>query len=97
MTDTKTDPFDDARMMERALALLRKRAADGIATPPERVAAAVLAQGDNGVEEKHGPMVLGPAAADELRPMIVAVVSVACDVLDRADQPKMNAWSVLES
>ena len=46
----------------------------------------MLAQGDNGVEEKHGPMVLGSAAADELRQMIVAVVSVACDVLDRADQ-----------
>ena len=45
----------------------------------------MLVQGDNGVEEKHGPMVLGPVAADELRQMIVAVVTVVCDVLDRAD------------
>ena len=64
MTDRPTD--EQQELMGRALALLRERTRRGTATPPERVAYAVLTQRDNGTEERHGPMTLNPPAADEL-------------------------------
>ena len=81
MTDRRT-----AGAHGRALALLQERTRRGTATPPERVAYAVLTQSDNGAEERHGPMKLNPPAADELREMIVSVMGLAIGVLERADQ-----------
>ena len=84
MTYQPTD--EQQQLIERALTHLKLRVIDGIATPPERVVCAVLTQQDGGADERHGPMMLNATAADELRKMIVAVVDIACDVLDNVDR-----------
>jgi hypothetical protein len=86
MTERTTDEQQLTARALRALALLHERTCIGTTTPPERVVCAVLTQQDGGADERHGPMMLNATAADELRKMIVAVVDIACDVLDNVDR-----------